>query len=1009
MNANNNLEQLLERAQEALISRDFQLAARLFKTILKDKPNDINALQNLGTCYVKANQDRFAEIPFKTILKLQPNNFDALLNLGGIYRRLGEYDESVKMLESALKQDKNTTEVNYNLGHTYKLMGHLDAAADSFLSVIEENPSDVLAYNHLGAIQAARGEHTKALQTYWRGLQIDQNHPILHYNSARSFIALKKYDEAANSFESVFKTKPGWAEALVEYAELLIAKKKLSKAEEVLSQGLLINPKNLLITNKLGKVYYQLGDTKKAEEAYEFVYSQDENNKSTLKGLSKVYEKTERFAEAGELLKKLTSLDPDDKKSGLRYCKALINQNKLEQAEWQLERYKAEDPNDLELLNLEAQYYIKTKQPESEVACYDKLRSIKSDYIDYLLDCGKQHSKLGNYERAKLLLTKYLAFEPNNSEALQALGQNAENQEKLDEALSYFQEAAVHQPKNPTLLDGLSRISAKTKLDRQSVEMVTDLVNQTTQEAPAEFLQDTLKLYEQSINALEPQPNPLEEDPTLELEDGDIGFPEDEFEDFKTTSNPHFDDLLTMDMSEDINFENHDEFSIDLENSFDELDNEKSSLKELVDRDLPLDFVPTRKSREEPINFGDFANSDFMPNEFSEDIEVVGDFNANDEVDIPDSEDLEPDPEIYERQPVAMPVRQQMANPYPPIPPQPKPVAVPAMSTIPTPVPEPVAEELPTEQDEPETADLPIEQAEKTNEDDFSFDGEPMELETPSEELEQEEPLEIETEEESLEPEEEPLEIETADEEFSPDDETLELEEPESEIVEPETDETPLEDDLLEDELLDESEDETQESDAEDELLSSLFDDDDLSGEEALENSFFDDEPAEGEPTDNEQSEPVKDSVNNDDFNTEEKSDENSETADDSAVEEESGAIDTIEENPQRIEAIVCNTVNHIMSKMAPQKPTQPQKNTAQMINDLRSKYKSLSEQKQNELIKSLERLKLDYVIARLKQKPGLLGAASAILETGGFKKQLPNKHVNGKGLLKAVDDLNLN
>ena len=55
-----NKEFTLKRAQNAVLSRDFVLAARLFKTILKEEPNNIDVLAQLGSTYVRSGDDEKA-------------------------------------------------------------------------------------------------------------------------------------------------------------------------------------------------------------------------------------------------------------------------------------------------------------------------------------------------------------------------------------------------------------------------------------------------------------------------------------------------------------------------------------------------------------------------------------------------------------------------------------------------------------------------------------------------------------------------------------------------------------------------------------------------------------------------------------------------------------------------------------------------------------------------------------------------------------------------------------
>ena len=97
---NQELENLMTRARSALLSRDFVLAKRLYKTILKTDRNNIQALLDLGSLYVKENNDVEALEVYKYVLEIDRENFTALNELGGIYRRLELYDESIDVLEA---------------------------------------------------------------------------------------------------------------------------------------------------------------------------------------------------------------------------------------------------------------------------------------------------------------------------------------------------------------------------------------------------------------------------------------------------------------------------------------------------------------------------------------------------------------------------------------------------------------------------------------------------------------------------------------------------------------------------------------------------------------------------------------------------------------------------------------------------------------------------------------------------------------------------------------------
>ena len=84
---------ILDRANAAILSRDFEQAARIYKGLLKSDPQNIELLSSLGNLYVKSGDDEKALAYFSEIIRIDPKNVEALNSLGGIYRRLKKYDD----------------------------------------------------------------------------------------------------------------------------------------------------------------------------------------------------------------------------------------------------------------------------------------------------------------------------------------------------------------------------------------------------------------------------------------------------------------------------------------------------------------------------------------------------------------------------------------------------------------------------------------------------------------------------------------------------------------------------------------------------------------------------------------------------------------------------------------------------------------------------------------------------------------------------------------------------
>ncbi len=235
---------LLSRARSATLSRDFELATRLYRQLLRDDRNNVSILNELGNLYIKSERDELALPVFKRIAELDKKNLDVYITLGGIYRRLKRYDESVAVLEQSLLINGDNPQVLYNLGFTYKIMGDTENAISFFEDTIEKNPDDVLAYNHIGTIYAQKGEHEKAVQSYLRGLNVDANHPVLLMNIAKSYEELGDYKKACEAYSHALRSRPFWTDAITDYSHLLVKLNRVNDARTLVTRACSANPQD---------------------------------------------------------------------------------------------------------------------------------------------------------------------------------------------------------------------------------------------------------------------------------------------------------------------------------------------------------------------------------------------------------------------------------------------------------------------------------------------------------------------------------------------------------------------------------------------------------------------------------------------------------------------------------------------------------------------------------------------------------------------------------------------
>jgi len=158
-------------ALKYLEEKQFQKAEEVLKELLKNNPEDVNILYNLGMCYTELNQTQqaiemlnkciglapkhsnayvalsFAYVKENNLpkakefllkaIEIDPNNSYALKNLGGIWGKLGDNVKALYFLKKSYDLNPDDPFTVYGLGVTYQELGDLENADKWFRKTLE--------------------------------------------------------------------------------------------------------------------------------------------------------------------------------------------------------------------------------------------------------------------------------------------------------------------------------------------------------------------------------------------------------------------------------------------------------------------------------------------------------------------------------------------------------------------------------------------------------------------------------------------------------------------------------------------------------------------------------------------------------------------------------------------------------------------------------------------------------------------------------------------------------
>lgn len=493
---------ILERANSAIVARDFTYAEKLLMNLLRQNPDTPEALELLGSVYLRADRFENALSIYKKLAEIHPGNAEILSNLGSIYRRLGKYEESIAALLEAKKTGDDVETVLYNLGNTYKQMGNYAEAALCFSDVIERKPDDVLAYNHLGSIHALSGRHDLALQAYRRGLQIDPNHPFIHYNMAHSYETLARPIEAAAEYNAALKTKPGWLDALHDLAVFYIRQKDEPSSVATLRRILAVDASDVRALVEMGGIAGKGGRNDEALAYFRKAIATDPANVKAVLGLVQIYEKQGQFEEAVVELKSLQTANPKSVEILVHLARILLRIQQYPEAKSVFRQIEAIEPDNLVALRLQGKMYAEQGENELAEVCFTKILAIDPAGVDFRIDLAEQLIQSGKLPEAEEQILAYLVERPRDFVVRISLGQLYESMKDTGRAQATYKEVLASEPENIDALTALSLLYQRTGRNADAVRLADDIVNMQGSRGSEEDLgklANSLDLYEKAV------------------------------------------------------------------------------------------------------------------------------------------------------------------------------------------------------------------------------------------------------------------------------------------------------------------------------------------------------------------------------------------------------------------------------------------------------------------------------------------------------------------------------
>ncbi|MBI4418446.1 MAG: tetratricopeptide repeat protein [Ignavibacteriales bacterium] len=235
---------------------------------------------------------------------------------GALYDSKEEHARAILEYQEALRYDRNPA-IYYALSKDYSLLGKHALAAQAARDAIKLDSMNIGYRENLAGIYLNASQPDLAIREYEGILAIDSNYAAAWYALARLYQTRKPL-KAIEMFERLIDREGESAELLVQVAQLYVALGRFDEAADRLERVLRVEPGTRLVQLQLAETYQRGGKTEKAEKILEEMIEVNEDDLQALAALADLAMEQRKFDKAAALFGRLLKKDSENAEIKLR-------------------------------------------------------------------------------------------------------------------------------------------------------------------------------------------------------------------------------------------------------------------------------------------------------------------------------------------------------------------------------------------------------------------------------------------------------------------------------------------------------------------------------------------------------------------------------------------------------------------------------------------------------------------------------------------------------------------
>lgn len=442
----NSLNARTTLARIHLAQGDRQLAEKLATAVLENAPNNREALFVRAQMLFENGEYQEVVASLRTIVRDNPKAVEALQLLGETLLTQGYLDLAIDTFNQLTDVDITSMPAKVRLAQLYALRGDTQRALQILALVTKLKPEYPVGWESTARVSIGAKDWVKAEEAIKVLESLNGQEVTGQFLRGQIASGQQKQDEALSYYAKVVNTNPSAPiaeHALSAYVDEAYKAKKLEEAVTFL-KGL--NIESPFVLTLLGDCQFKLGKKEEASISYDKAIAAGSTRTEPYMSRARIHLLDKKADEALRLLDKAAELSRGDMRVSLMKADVLMSLQRNKEAvavyEGMLERNPALDVAANNMAQLIADYLFEdsTLLEKARIAAERFIRTTNPYYLDTL---GWVYYRLGQNQQAQTILERVVSYDKKLPAAvyyhygaiLEKAGQPQQAKEQLKKAL----------------------------------------------------------------------------------------------------------------------------------------------------------------------------------------------------------------------------------------------------------------------------------------------------------------------------------------------------------------------------------------------------------------------------------------------------------------------------------------------------------------------------------------------------------------------------------------------